>query len=171
MWSSLSRASKSTNVSGTMPSWSHSSKVLYIPLTLPYRIRSRWVAGNRFDDSRSTWLDKIPLIGRLFGAPQASLPVAAPEPEQPPVSADDDADASGVGTKAKGKKKKDGSAKQRVVSIGGERSKVDGKVIKCDLCAALPFEACVYNCPTSAIHRRRPETLFLDPRDRNQVLG
>jgi CRP-like cAMP-binding protein/Fe-S-cluster-containing dehydrogenase component len=28
-----------------------------------------------------------------------------------------------------------------------------GKAIKCDLCAGLPFEACVYNCPCSAIKR------------------
>ena len=37
---------------------------------------------------------------------------------------------------------------------------VMAKAIKCDLCAGLPFEACVYNCPTYAIDRRRPEDLF-----------
>jgi CRP-like cAMP-binding protein len=37
---------------------------------------------------------------------------------------------------------------------------VKGKAIKCDLCAGLPFEACVYNCPTFAIKRRKPEELF-----------
>ena len=33
------------------------------------------------------------------------------------------------------------------------------KAIKCDLCAGLPFEACVYNCPCDAISRRSPEAL------------
>ncbi|MCB9832752.1 MAG: cyclic nucleotide-binding domain-containing protein [Planctomycetes bacterium] len=33
------------------------------------------------------------------------------------------------------------------------------KAIKCDLCAGLPFEACVYNCPCSAISRQNPEAL------------
>ena len=27
------------------------------------------------------------------------------------------------------------------------------KAIKCDLCSGLPFEACVYNCPCTAITR------------------
>jgi len=44
---------------------------------------------------------------------------------------------------------------------GGLRgNEVRGKAIKCDLCAGLPFEACVYNCPTSAIARVNPEKLF-----------
>ncbi len=34
--------------------------------------------------------------------------------------------------------------------------KPDKKAIKCDLCAGLPFEACVYNCPCSAISRVDP---------------
>ncbi len=38
--------------------------------------------------------------------------------------------------------------------------KVKGKAIKCDLCAGLPFEACVYNCPCGAIDRINPEALF-----------
>ncbi|MCA9323409.1 MAG: cyclic nucleotide-binding domain-containing protein [Planctomycetes bacterium] len=33
------------------------------------------------------------------------------------------------------------------------------KAIKCDLCAGLPFEACVYNCPCGAIARRSPTAL------------
>lgn len=37
--------------------------------------------------------------------------------------------------------------------------KVTPKAIKCDLCAGLPFEACVYNCPCSAISRQNPENL------------
>lgn len=43
---------------------------------------------------------------------------------------------------------------------GGKVSQVTGKTVKCDLCAGMPFEACVYNCPTSAITRRRPQDLF-----------
>ena len=38
--------------------------------------------------------------------------------------------------------------------------KVKAKAIKCDLCAGLPFEACVYNCPCGAINRVNPEALF-----------
>ncbi len=38
--------------------------------------------------------------------------------------------------------------------------KVMGKAVKCDLCAGLPFEACVYNCPCSAISRVSPGALF-----------
>ena len=34
--------------------------------------------------------------------------------------------------------------------------KPDKKAIKCDLCAGLPFEACVYNCPCGAISRVDP---------------
>ena len=39
--------------------------------------------------------------------------------------------------------------------------KVKGvKAIKCDLCAGLPFEACVYNCPCGAISRINPQALL-----------
>jgi len=53
-----------------------------------------------------------------------------------------------------------GTPPTQVTNIGGSEVPVGGKTIKCDLCAGLPFEACVYNCPTSAIHRRAPESLF-----------
>ena len=43
---------------------------------------------------------------------------------------------------------------------GGKVSPIAGKAVKCDLCAGMPFEACVYNCPTSAITRREPQSLF-----------
>jgi CRP-like cAMP-binding protein/Fe-S-cluster-containing hydrogenase component 2 len=33
------------------------------------------------------------------------------------------------------------------------------KAIKCDLCAGLPFEACIYNCPCNAISRVSPAEL------------
>jgi Fe-S-cluster-containing dehydrogenase component/CRP-like cAMP-binding protein len=49
------------------------------------------------------------------------------------------------------------------LEIGGEKSEVQGKTVKCDLCAGLPFQACVYNCPTTAITRRTPESLFRKP--------
>ena len=39
---------------------------------------------------------------------------------------------------------------------------VAGKAIKCDLCAGLPYEACVYNCPCGAIDRFDPSALFGD---------
>ncbi len=42
----------------------------------------------------------------------------------------------------------------------GEVAEVQGKAIKCDHCKGLPFEACVYNCPTHAIDRFAPESLF-----------
>ncbi len=44
--------------------------------------------------------------------------------------------------------------------VGAKVNQVSGKTIKCDLCAGLPFEACVYNCPTTAITRRQPQSLF-----------
>lgn len=39
------------------------------------------------------------------------------------------------------------------------KKKDKAKAIKCDLCAGLPFEACVYNCPCAAISRQSPEAL------------
>ena len=50
--------------------------------------------------------------------------------------------------------------KPRSVGAGGKVSPVGGKTVKCDLCAGLPFEACVYNCPTAAIVRKEPQSLF-----------
>lgn len=41
----------------------------------------------------------------------------------------------------------------------GKAEKVEKKAIKCDLCAGLPFEACVYNCPCGAIGRIDPNDL------------
>jgi Fe-S-cluster-containing hydrogenase component 2 len=37
---------------------------------------------------------------------------------------------------------------------------VKGKAVKCDRCAGLPFEACVYNCPCGAIERVPPSLIF-----------
>ncbi len=52
--------------------------------------------------------------------------------------------------------------KEEHPNVGALRgAKVQGKAIKCDLCEGLPFEACVYNCPTDAIGRENPEQLFL----------
>lgn len=78
-------------------------------------------------------LQSLPVIGKLFG-----------EPEQPPAATDDN----------------DEPIKPRSVGAGGKVSPVNGKTIKCDLCAGLPFEACVYNCPTTAIVRKEPQDLF-----------
>lgn len=52
----------------------------------------------------------------------------------------------------------DAAQPAQVLSARGE--KVNGKSIKCDLCAGLPFEGCVYNCPTQAITRQNPAQLF-----------
>ncbi len=79
-----------------------------------------------------SFLQSLPWVGRLFGAPTA--PPAAP--------------ALPEGEKA------------RTAGAGGKMTPVAGKTIKCDLCAGLPFEACVYNCPTTAILRKQPQSLF-----------
>lgn len=42
---------------------------------------------------------------------------------------------------------------------GDTKKKDKAKAIKCDLCSGLPFEACVYNCPCSAISRQDPTAL------------
>jgi len=53
-----------------------------------------------------------------------------------------------------------GTQRKAVVDFDGQTTPVSGNTVKCDLCAGLPFEACVYNCPTSAIERREPQSLF-----------
>lgn len=53
-------------------------------------------------------------------------------------------------------------AGSKVHKVTGREEKVAGKAVKCDLCAGMPFEACVYNCPCSAIERVAPEALFRD---------
>lgn len=52
------------------------------------------------------------------------------------------------------------AAKTGSCGVGAKITQVTGKTVKCDLCAGLPFEACVYNCPTTAITRRQPQSLF-----------
>lgn len=86
--------------------------------------------------ARPSFLQSLPLVGKLFGAPAA--------PEQPAVTTDDSGEP----------------VKPRSVGAGGKVSPINGKTIKCDLCAGLPFEACVYNCPTTAILRKEPQSLF-----------
>ncbi|MCB9876738.1 MAG: cyclic nucleotide-binding domain-containing protein [Planctomycetes bacterium] len=85
-----------------------------------------------------SFLQSLPLVGKLFGSPPAA-PATAAAPAR-----DDDA------------------ARMRSIGAGGKLNQVNGKTIKCDLCAGLPFEACVYNCPTTAILRKQPQELF-DP--------
>lgn len=86
--------------------------------------------------AQPSFFQSLPLIGKLFGEP------AAPEVPAPAL----DSDGQPV--------------KPRSVGAGGKVSPVNGKTIKCDLCAGLPFEACVYNCPTTAILRKEPQSLF-----------
>jgi Fe-S-cluster-containing hydrogenase component 2/CRP-like cAMP-binding protein len=85
----------------------------------------------------------LPLIGRWFrrDAPDAAAAPAAPATAAAPATP------------------KTGSC-----GVGAKVTQVTGKTIKCDLCAGLPFEACVYNCPTTAITRRQPQSLFGGPR-------
>ncbi len=85
-----------------------------------------------------SFLQSLPLIGRWFGTP---APAAMAAPAAPAA----------------------GGEKPRSAGVGGKLTPVAGKTIKCDLCAGLPFEACVYNCPTTAIVRREPQSLF-EPR-------
>jgi CRP-like cAMP-binding protein/Fe-S-cluster-containing hydrogenase component 2 len=44
-------------------------------------------------------------------------------------------------------------------AVAPAAKKKEQKAIKCDLCAGLPFEACLYNCPCNAISRVSPEEL------------
>lgn len=83
---------------------------------------------------RPSLFQSLPFLGKLF----AQAPPPAPPPAAP----------------------SDPDEKQRSVGAGGKVSPVSGKTIKCDLCAGLPFEACVYNCPTTAILRKEPQSLF-----------
>ncbi|HEU4418466.1 MAG TPA: cyclic nucleotide-binding domain-containing protein, partial [Planctomycetota bacterium] len=86
----------------------------------------------------ASFFASLPLIGRWFGGgptAQATAPLAA------------GADAAK-------------SEKPRAAGVGAKLTPIAGKTIKCDLCAGLPFEACVYNCPTTAILRREPQSLF-----------
>ena len=99
----------------------------------PYGV-IRLVEAKPLPPPKPTFLQSLPLLGKLFG-----------EPEQPPAPA----------TAAEGE-----DVKPRSVGAGGKVSPVNGKTIKCDLCAGLPFEACVYNCPTEAIKRKEPQSLF-----------
>lgn len=85
-----------------------------------------------------SFFQSLPLIGRLFGGGAAN---AAPAPTATPAAGE----------------------KPRTAGVGAKLTPVAGKTIKCDLCAGLPFEACVYNCPTTAIVRREPQSLF-EPR-------
>lgn len=82
------------------------------------------------------FFQSLPVIGKLFGTPE--------QPEVPQVATDESGEP----------------VKPRSVGAGGKVSPVNGKTIKCDLCAGLPFEACVYNCPTTAILRKEPQDLF-----------
>jgi CRP-like cAMP-binding protein/Fe-S-cluster-containing hydrogenase component 2 len=45
---------------------------------------------------------------------------------------------------------------EAVAAEAAKPKKPEKRAIKCDLCAGLPFEACVYNCPCGAISRVDP---------------
>ncbi len=77
----------------------------------------------------------LPFVGKWFGGG-----VTAPAPA-PAASAEK-------------------AEKPRAAGVGAKLTPIAGKTVKCDLCAGLPFEACVYNCPTTAILRREPQSLF-----------
>jgi Fe-S-cluster-containing hydrogenase component 2 len=83
----------------------------------------------------------LPLVGRLFAEAAATATPAAPQ---------------AAGSPAAGAE----PPKPRSAGVGAKLNTINGKTIKCDLCAGLPFEACVYNCPTTAILRREPQSLF-----------
>ncbi len=89
---------------------------------------------------RHWFLQTIPFIGKKF---------AGSHPDKSKHSAEPKPDEKAVG------------------ALRGVESR--GKAIKCDLCAGLPFEACVYNCPTQAIIRMNPERV-LTGRDERTLL-
>lgn len=56
--------------------------------------------------------------------------------------------------------KKKGAGETAVQPVSFSEGKgTEKRAIKCDLCAGLPFEACVYNCPCNAISRVDPSEL------------
>jgi CRP-like cAMP-binding protein/Fe-S-cluster-containing hydrogenase component 2 len=83
----------------------------------------------------------LPLIGHWFRSKACSTPGPA-------------------GTAAPARE--EGAPIKQFNRLTGREETVAGKAIKCDLCAGMPFEACVYNCPCSAILRVVPEALFED---------
>lgn len=99
----------------------------------PYGV-IRLVEPRRAPQPAPSFLASLPLVGRWFGGagPGADPAAAATPPAEKPRSA----------------------------GVGAKLNPIAGKTVKCDLCAGLPFEACVYNCPTSAITRREPQSLF-----------
>ena len=91
------------------------------------------VAGAEPRFKRHWFLQTIPFVGKYFSG---SRPVRAMGAGTAPVEAEEPVVSALRGTK------------------------VAGKAVKCDLCAGLPFEACIYNCPCTAIRRVNPERLF-----------
>jgi Fe-S-cluster-containing dehydrogenase component/CRP-like cAMP-binding protein len=99
----------------------------------PYGV-IRLVEPKPLPERKPSFFQTLPIIGKLFEDP--APPTNAEETDQ------------------------DKDIKPRSLGAGGKVSPVGGKTIKCDLCAGLPFEACVYNCPTTAIVRKEPQSLF-----------
>src|SRR4030095_1317309 len=101
----------------------------------PYNVIRMTPPPTESTSQESSVLAELPLIGSWFRPREAAQnkPVLAREP---------------------------GAPLKQVNRITGREEEVAGKAIKCDLCAGLPFEACVYNCPCGAILRVEPESLF-----------
>jgi Fe-S-cluster-containing hydrogenase component 2/CRP-like cAMP-binding protein len=118
----------------------------------PYGV-IRMVEPNPQPEPEPSFWAKLPLVGRLFPQPQST--------REPSLDLTMLAPAPGVAAKAPAP----ADAKPRSAGAGGKLNAINGKTLKCDMCAGLPFEACVYNCPTTAILRREPQSLF-DRRDR-----
>ncbi|MEO6596731.1 MAG: cyclic nucleotide-binding domain-containing protein [Planctomycetota bacterium] len=100
-----------------------------------------------------SFLASLPLLGRFFGG-------GAPAEKAPDLGATIVQIGGPLAGKPIAPDKPDKDEKPRTAGAGGKLTAVAGKTIKCDLCAGLPFEACVYNCPTTAILRREPQSLF-----------
>jgi ferredoxin len=98
----------------------------------------------------------LPLVGRWFGGAVPARAGAATTPGAAAPAAAAAAAAPAAAARAAAAQ----GEKPRAAGVGAKLTPIAGKTIKCDLCAGLPFEACVYNCPTTAILRREPQSLF-----------
>jgi Fe-S-cluster-containing hydrogenase component 2 len=107
----------------------------------PYDV-IRMTGFDVLDEAREpSVLARLPLIGSLF-RPKVTKQAPATKPSPEPAAAPA------------------GAVRMQANALAGREVKVPGKAIKCDLCAGMPFEACVYNCPCGAILRVEPEALF-----------
>jgi Fe-S-cluster-containing hydrogenase component 2/CRP-like cAMP-binding protein len=98
--------------------------------------------------------------GCIDGCPYGVIRLVPPAPPQPPIQSA----LASLPFFGKWFRRDDPppptTAPKGSCGAGGKVTPISGKTVKCDLCAGMPFEACVYNCPTSAITRREPQSLF-----------